>query len=269
MKNMKNKIIVMICVALLPLILIASAWTEKAKADEVHNEQSTERWGHGDNSRENMHDMCMEKQRDIWSISEKNYQKNIHQEKEVQKVEVDFPKEEHLRTIGRLAQGILKYKKRKGGWYRCGHRATEKEMENWSVTWAYRIVEVSWNVSDGKGEEWNLSPWGIAGIAMHESGMDECAVGPNVRGLAYQLGILKRSRLTISHKKEDVLEMLKDKRILKAFKGSGVDIGGCQMLSKYYTRPTDYKSIMTLGYGMDECAREMRHRSHMYKSNTP
>lgn len=238
---------------MLPLILIASAWSDNAKTDKSYIEQSAD----------------IEEQADLWSIDQTNHQKNIKLEKEGEKKEVLFPQKEHLQIIGRLSEGILKFKKKRGGWFRCGHRATEKEMEDWSVLWAYRIAEAAWNISDGEDDEWNLSPWGIAGLIMHESGMDECAVGPNVRGHAYKLELLKRSKITISHSKDDVINMLKDERMQKAFKETGVDIGPCQMLSRYYSRQTDYNAIMTLGYGLDECAREMRHRSNFYKSNTP
>ena len=91
-----------------------------------------------------------------------------------------------------------------------------------------------------------------------ESKFDECALGKRSRDLGYEMGILKRNRLTISHTAEDVLAVLGSKR-WKAEIGKA-DLGMPQVMY-----PTIYKgdpaALLNREMGVRVAAEEMARRA--------
>ena len=186
-----------------------------------------------------------------------------------------FPTEVHLRVIGRMAKNLTELKMKAGGWWECGIFYTdEKEIYNKALKYAYMIVRKSWEHSDPPYNEkpWILNPWGLAGTIWNESKFDRCAFGLWPRLRAYELKLLKRNKLTLSHKEEDVLAAIRDPRMQKQYacsKCTGFDLGLAQLLSRFYINPTDYEHMLTLEGGTEEAARTMHIRSRWGNSKVP
>jgi hypothetical protein len=178
-----------------------------------------------------------------------------------------FPNENQLRMIGRLANGITEMKLRQKGWYECGTLYSDKEeIRTKALDYAYHIVKASYIMSD---ESFTLNIWGLAGVIENESGFDRCALGLYPRKHAYNLGILKRRKMCISHTEEEVLSALEDPRMQKKFKRTGVDLGVGQVLSRFYDRPKDYRSHMQVAYGTLQAGRIMRNRARWKGTDRP
>ena len=147
--------------------------------------------------------------------------------------EVDFPRAEHLRLIGRLAEGIYKVRTMGGKvpyWY-CGmpHRGTL--ARDLAMTVAWHTVRAAHLASDERRE---LNVWGWAGTLSNEGGFDICSLGTNPRRLAYRLGVLTPRRLTLSHTKDDVRRAITDPRMESRCRT--YDLGMAQTLDTHYRR---------------------------------
>jgi hypothetical protein len=148
----------------------------------------------------------------------------------------DFPNQTELRTIGKIADGLYRWKL-KTGWYDCGIHTTDKsELQDKAITYAHLIVEVS--------RTYNVDPWGLVGVFANESRFDSCALGYYPRKKAYQLGILKQKKKSISHTKKEILAVLNHPKMKKAFSRTGVDIGLGQLLSRFYRDRDDYENML-------------------------
>lgn len=167
-------------------------------------------------------------------------------------VKEKFPTRNEKILIHRIANGIA-LRKLKTGWYRCGKRQTEWETYEYSRKIANSIV-----ISSIK---YKLNPWGILGCAEHESRLDECALGKKPREWGYRHGILQRNRRSLSHKKADVIKMLKSK--LWRNTNYSADLGLLQLLDKFYDG--DVEDMLTIGKGIDIASNAMKRRAKQYK----
>jgi len=192
---------------------------------------------------------------------------------EKKKVNLDpFPTEKHLRAIGRMAESIHHSKMKMGGWWECGVFYTDdKEVMEKALMYAHMIVKEAWEASDPPyvKDGWTLNPWGLAGTIHNESKFDRCALGLYPRKKAYELGIIKKNRLTLSHTEEDVIAAVTDPRMQEYFKKSGFDMGVAQLLSRFYESPNDYENMLSLKGGTEEAARTMRDRARLYRTDRP
>jgi len=156
-----------------------------------------------------------------------------------------FPDERQLKLIGRLADGIYKWKARvRDGqehypYYECGVRYTGDAAKEKALLWAYNIVRASWEAT-AEGE--TLNEWGVAGTVASESAFDLCAFGTHPRKAAYQTmdrgkPVLKPSKLTISHTYEEVVAAIYNPKLKKQF--HTYDLGGLQVLAINYDGPME------------------------------
>lgn len=161
---------------------------------------------------------------------------------EEQTIHVDppeFPKKEHLKLIGRIAEGIyyLKVgKKEERAFYFCGKPVRTEEAKDLSVEIAYHFVHAAWLVQENM--EYDLNVWGALGTSANESSFDLCAFGLHPRQAAYKTydkngkKILKPSRLTISHTFEEVVKAIHHERLSSKFRT--YDLGMLQTLDMFY-----------------------------------
>jgi len=177
--------------------------------------------------------------------------------------------EEEVRIVGRLAEGIVKYKA--GQWWECGKLMTdEKEIGDRAVSYAYEIVRAANEVSDHDDDpEFVLNPWGLAGVIRNESQFDRCALGTHPRKTAYRLGLLKKQRRCISHTEEDILRVVQSKDMNAYYKRTGFDLGTAQLLSRFYSNPRDFKTMVSVRGSTTEAAYHMRKRGRIYKTKRP
>ena len=153
----------------------------------------------------------------------------------------DVPKTEMLteadierkKLIGRIAQGIHRVRTTRGQvpfWF-CGEPYTGEAAVDLAIEVAWHIVVES--------EKNKLNPWGVAGLASNESGFDLCSLGTYPRLAAYDLGILKRKKLTLSHSREEIERSISDPRMVSKFRA--YDLGLLQTLDIYYRRDRRYQ----------------------------
>lgn len=109
----------------------------------------------------------------------------------------------------------------------------------------------------------DIDPWGILGIIENESGFDYCAIGPKPRNYGIKLKIIKPKKQTISYKKEKVLKIINNKKVKKFFAGSGIDIGLCQVLTRYYRQKPE--TLFSVEASLDRCFMHAKNQ----KSKTP
>lgn len=164
-----------------------------------------------------------------------------------------FPNENQLKLIGRLGNGIKKFKMvliKGGNLFHCGERITkEEDIEEFAMLWAYHIVKASWEAERNLGDKrrYYVNPWGVAGTVANESSFDLCALGLNPRRAAYELKdrngkpVLKKRKTGISHTREEVLSAINNRQLKKRFKV--FDLGGLQTLTKYW--PGHPKYLLT------------------------
>jgi hypothetical protein len=99
-----------------------------------------------------------------------------------------------------LGTGILRWKlaTANGLWWSCGEAQKNPEII------ANEIAQTIKQETMFR----KLNPWELAAIMAKESKFDECAIGKGTRDWAYEKGLLKPSRQTISHNREDILKVL-------------------------------------------------------------
>lgn len=181
-----------------------------------------------------------------------------------------FPDRDDLRLIGRMAEGILAYKRwRTPGkgiyWMECGSLyETEEDLQNAAAQWAYHIVRVA--------RRFELNPWGLAGVCFHESG-DRCGIGPHPRKWAYKTKapwggtLLKPSKKGISHSREEILRMLDTPKAKVRWRQTGMDLGPGQLLSRYY--PDRMAEMLSLDPGLDMVGEKLRYFGRVYRTERP
>lgn len=153
--------------------------------------------------------------------------------------------------VERAAAGMQHWKMSaaSGKWWSCGVPQEEEEVPKIATELASLI--------ENEANEHGLNPWGLAGIMAKESKFDECAIGKKSRDLGYDMGILKRNRLTISHTAEDVLKVIGSKRWKK-------ELGKADMGLPQVMYPTIYKgdpaALLTRPIGVQFAAAEMVRR---------
>jgi len=169
--------------------------------------------------------------------------KTVHQDPMV--IKPKFPNEDQVKLIGRLGEGIKKFKMviiKRANLFHCGERITEeKDIEEYAMLWAYHIVKASWEAERNLGDKrrYHINPWGVAGTVANESSFDLCALGLHPRRTAYKLKnrngtpVLKQRKTGISHTREEVLAAINNKQMKKKFKS--FDLGGLQTLTKYWS----------------------------------
>ena len=191
---------------------------------------------------------------------------------------------EMVRLIGRIAEGVRKVGKWKGGgrWWECGMTYTEEEEVGAAIEWAHRIVWLASEYSDrGSVNGIQLNPWEIAGVAANECGFDRCALGKYPRKWGYQHGTLKRSRLCISHTYADIEKTLNDPRGATMFNTSGLDGAPLHVLwrcekglcrpkfNKEGLPPIPMAEVFSLGMGFEYNVREFKKRAIDNRTSTP
>jgi hypothetical protein len=189
-----------------------------------------------------------------------------------------------LRLIGRIAEGVRRIGRAKGGgrWWECGRAYEEAEEADAAIEWAHRIVWLASEYSDrGSVNGIQLNPWEIAGVAANECGFDRCALGKYPRMWGYQHGTLKRSRLCISHTYEDIERTLNDPRGATQFNTSGLDgapmhvLWRCEkgMCRPKFNReqlpPIPMSEVFSLGMGFEYNVREFKKRAIDHRTSTP
>ena len=180
-----------------------------------------------------------------------------------------FPDKHQLKIIGRLVDGIVKYKQ--GSWWECGRLMTEEEeIQGRAMFYAYEIVRAADEVSDdGDDPQFVLNPWGLAGVIRNESQFDRCALGTHPRKRAYKIGLIKRQRRCISHTEEEILSVVQSKNMQAYYKKSGFDLGTAQLLSRFYSDPKDFKTMVSVRGSTTEAAFHMRKRGRVFKTKRP
>jgi hypothetical protein len=153
-------------------------------------------------------------------------------------------------TADRLAAGMERWKRAgaSGRWWSCG--VAQEDGGAIARELAGRLVDEA--AAQGQ------NPWGLAGMMAKESAFDECALGKRSRDLGYEMGILKRNRLTISHTRDDVLAVLASKRWRQ-------EIGKADMGLPQVMYPTIYRgdpaALLTREVGVQFAAAEMARRA--------
>ncbi len=189
-----------------------------------------------------------------------------------------------LRLIGRIAEGVRKIGRAKGGgrWWECGRVYEEAEEADAAIEWAHRIVWLASEYSDrGSVNGIQLNPWEIAGVCANECGFDRCALGKYPRLWGYQHGTMKRSRLCISHTYEDIEKTLTDPRGATQFSTSGLDGAPLHMLwrcekgmcrpkfNKEQLPPIPMSEVFSLGMGFEYSVRDFKKRAIDHRTSTP
>lgn len=178
--------------------------------------------------------------------------------------------EYQMKIVGRLMAGIVKYKK--GQWWECGKLMTDdKEIQDRAMFYAYEIVRAADEVSDSDDDdpEFVLNPWGLAGVIRNESQFDRCAFGTHPRKKAYEIGLIKKRKRCISHTEKEVLAAVNSAKMQAYFKKSGFDLGTGQLLSRFYSDPKDFKTMVSVRGSTTEAAWHMRKRGRWYKTIRP
>ena len=128
----------------------------------------------------------------------------------------------YYRLVDRMTRGILQWKQERM-WF-CGVLYEGQAASTLARKIARHVVRTS--------QENGVNPWGVLGTMANESSLDLCALGLYPRKKAYELGVLKPSRLTISHTREQVLKAINNPELKKYF--FTYDLGGLQVLDQYY-----------------------------------
>jgi hypothetical protein len=189
-----------------------------------------------------------------------------------------------LRLIGRIAEGVRKVGKQKGGgsWWECGRRLTEEEETTAAIEWAQRIVFLAWDYSDrGSENGYQLNPWEIAAVCANETGFDRCILGKWPRKWGYEHGTLKRSRLTLSHNYSDVERVLNDPKAASRWATVGFDASPMHLLwrceagqcwpkfNREGLPPIPMAEVFGLGQGFEYGVRAFKKRAIDNRTSTP
>ena len=176
------------------------------------------------------------------------------------------PDDAQTELITRLARGIHSWKTtREHGWWECGeYTETGPETEDKAILLSYRLVKAAAAYSD---EEVKINVWGLAATIAHESSFDRCAVGFHFRKWAIQKRLLKPRKRCISYGEEELLSAMRSPLARGWFKTTGVDVGYCQLLTRFY--PGTRREMMNPVKGLEICAEQFSVRSKRLKTQRP
>jgi hypothetical protein len=189
------------------------------------------------------------------------------------------PNGEQLQIIGRMAEGIYKWKarvhdgKETARYYDCGEWYQGDKAKDRALLWAFNIVRASDEASIDLEVE--LNPWGVAGTTANESAFDLCCFGLHPRKAAYKIRVggpkgafgkylLQSSRYTVSHSRDDVIAAINHPKLKNKFRT--YDLGGLQVLAAYYRGPME-KLLTWEGYYWQ--VRWMAKKIRTYKTKNP
>lgn len=176
-----------------------------------------------------------------------------------------------LAIVGRMAEGVARWKIREGAWCECGIVHVDPAViSEKAMKYAFVVVKAAKDAAGNVGDKnWFLNPWGLAGTMMKESQWDRCAIGPYPRKKAYELGLMKRPKRCLSHKEEDVLRAIKHSDMRRNFGRTGYDLGTAQLLSRFYDDRNDYENMLSFVGSTREAAFEMKHRGIRFRTDRP
>jgi hypothetical protein len=201
-----------------------------------------------------------------------------------------FPKEDDVRLIGRISQGVKKIGYVKGGgrwwtcWWTCGEIVKPEEEDDLALKWAYRIVYLAWEYSDNNSDDGiTINPWGIFGTAANESGFDICALGPWPRKWGYDNKTIKKRKLCISHPYSEIKATMLHPKGIERWKTSGIDAaplhqlwrcdekGMCKPKFNHRDRlpPIPLDEVFSLGKGFEYNVRKMKKDAIDFKTDRP
>lgn len=189
-------------------------------------------------------------------------------EKPLEKEKPRFTAEE-VKEIAVLAKGILRWhkKRNRGFWWECGVLRKEEDMESRSMYWAYIIFDAV--KLENERSRFKFSFWGVVGTIANESNFDPCALGIHPRRKAYEMGILKKNKRSISHTREDLLRVLKNPKFMRWFSRSGVDIGVLQVLSSLWPENYSWGQMLDEKVSLEIGVSEMAKRARIWKTKKP
>jgi len=191
---------------------------------------------------------------------------------------------ENIRLIGRMAEGVRKVAKHKGGgvWWECGKTYTVQDDIDAAIEWASRIVYLAREYSDtGTTGGITINPWGVAGTAANECGFDRCALGKWPRKWGYDHGTIDRRKRCISHPFDQIKATLLHPDAQSRWGTIGIDAAPLHVLwrcSKGKCRPKwnreglpaiSLDEVFSLGKGFEYNVREMKKRAIDHKTDRP
>jgi hypothetical protein len=145
--------------------------------------------------------------------------------------------------VSRMAGGFLAAIHRESPkWWDCGVE-TPKEAQ------AARADRIARHVLAGMREfdaKW-LSPWAVIAVIWSESRGDVCAIGPNSRKAARDLGLIPEDRIFNRWTADDVRTLLESPRWQKSRAKIGADIGMGQEIWQRYARILDPQGELRCG----------------------
>lgn len=198
--------------------------------------------------------------------------------------EITADERARLQLIGRIAEGVRKVGRWKGGgrWWECGRAYTPAEEADAAIAWAARIVTLAWEYSDrGSANGYQMNPWEIAAVAANESGFDRCVLGKWPRKWGYTHGTMIRSRLTISHSYADAERTLADPAGRELWTTVGLDASPLHLLWRCQDGrcwpkwngealpPIPQREVFGLGLGFEYGVRTLKKRAIDHRTSTP
>ncbi|MBN2802799.1 MAG: hypothetical protein JXR91_06880 [Deltaproteobacteria bacterium] len=178
-----------------------------------------------------------------------------------------IPDAKELKTIERLAKGIHTWKttRENGGWWECGtFIPAGRQTEDKAIILAYNLVKAAAKYSDDK---YKVNVWGLAGTMSNESSFDRCAVGYHFRKWAIDKNLIQQRKRTISYGENELMNAMTSPRARGWFKTTGVDVGYCQLLTRFYDG--EIIDMMQESTGVDICAQQFRYRSEVLHTKRP
>ncbi len=162
--------------------------------------------------------------------------------------------------VNRVTDGIWRWKTGNGTrkWWSCGVSVEVKESQKIARKWAEIVVSESKKAGEFHG--YNLNVWGVVATMSRESAFDVCALGLKPRLWAYKNKLLKVKRVHITHTREELDKLFKNKTFMK--KWPRLDLGpGQRLWCKKCTRSDVYNgsldNIMSLDPGIKLVVEEM------------
>lgn len=158
------------------------------------------------------------------------------------------PKGEEL--VERMRDGFLKNIKRESNrWYECGELTPEEDKS----LRAEKIARYTLAALREYDLKW-LNPWGVLAVMYSESRGDQCAIGPNSRKAARDLGLIGAEKPFNQWSRDDLEQVLTSPKWKKSRAVIGADLGLGQQVWQRYARVLDPR-------GDDKCgSKELRCR---------
>lgn len=167
-----------------------------------------------------------------------------------------------------------------GTWYSCGKKLEDAAMRSEALKWANAINEAHTSADALYTYKRNIRGTTkyrehkvrvplreVLGVIVSESNFDPCALGPNPRKKAKEMGLIKRKKLTLSYSLEE-LEPLFSHR---AFRGTKADLGPGQLYLKIGRDVTleNYKEYLSIYPGVKRVFDNMARRGKWGNTRTP